>query len=205
MGYNWKDIQKKELEIWEKVGRNADDWNIWWANKFDNYNFLKDYNIKNMIEIGCGPFANNTRIIKDITKCEDITLLDPLLDKYIEKNFSVTDIEAKHLFIPLEEIEDKKYDLVVCINTLDHCFDLKRCVDKLISISNILIIGNDLSNDNDKELTKNDILHPIKPNLPDFENIFNNFESIYKKCLKREEGRNPIAHYSTLLYAGHRR
>jgi hypothetical protein len=69
-----------------------------------------------------------------------------------------------------------------------------------------LIIGQDLSNEQDLVAMKDDggaVGHPIKLDHEWFAPFLDKgFEPIIKKVLSREEGRAPEYHYGELLFAG---
>jgi len=192
----------------------GDDWNYWWKKQFNNYEFLPD-KVENAIELGCGPYTNMRLIIE---KCmpKHIFLSDPLIRTYV--NFSQTFVaymykEGKCIIDdhPIEEcpFADNYFDLTVMINVLDHVMDAELCITKAIAITKpggILLIGQDLTNEEDIERKKGeqeDVGHPIKIDH-EFLNSFleKKFEPILYKILPREEGRNPQAHYGTFIFAG---
>jgi hypothetical protein len=100
------------------------------------------------------------------------------------------------------------FDLAVMINVLDHVCDAEKCMKKIVDIvkaGGVLIIGQDLTNDIDLNLTevKNDIGHPIKVDHNWLDNfLVERFEAIIHNVLPRELGRNPKAHYGTYIFAG---
>lgn len=211
----WAVAQKSELNIWTGRNKDGDDWNSWWASQFNSYNFLKDRNINSILEVGCGPYARNTKIILNIleNKVNTIDLLDPLLQKYINDNLSVTQLikeDTKLFDLPLEEFTDQneKYDLIICINVFDHVYDSDLCINNIynsLKEKGIVIIGQDLTNEEDlkNEIVLNDHIHPIKLDHLFFEKHLKKYSKhIFNKILDRYNGRNPSAHYGTLLYAG---
>jgi SAM-dependent methyltransferase len=215
----WKLAQKFEVHVWSQFSKNGDDWNFWWERNFENYSFLKDKqeNIHDIIEVGCGPYSNNLKIILNNIKFSNIkslTVEDPLLNTYVEMGCSVSELKKSNaVFIPtsIENMNtDKKYDMIICINVLDHVMNAEVCINKLKDILNengILILGQDLTNDNDLKIdrVRNDVGHPIKLEHDYILGNFSDFEKVYFKILNRESGRNPIAHYGTLLLAAKKR
>jgi SAM-dependent methyltransferase len=211
----WKSIsQVEELKIWNNLPSDYDDWNNWWKKHFDDYSFLKGLTFDNYIEVGCGPYAKNTINIFNVLlkNPQNIHFNDPLLNEYIKNRKSIVNLitpETKIESLPLEEIEviDKK-DCVVCVNVLDHVYDLNKCLQNIIDMTSkngLLIFGQDLTNDEDHIKNSKesfDYTHPIRFDLNYIEGFLNNFKPIYKKILKREEGRNPSAHYATILFCG---
>jgi len=86
---------------------------------------------------------------------------------------------------------------------------VKKCFDVMyahLRHGGMLIVGNDLTSDKDLlncPAMRDDPMHPIKM---DFESltafIFGDYRTIFLRVLEREQGRNPKAHYATLLWAG---
>jgi SAM-dependent methyltransferase len=108
----------------------------------------------------------------------------------------------------LEELPYKSgvMDLAVCINVLDHVNDLQECISELTRVikqGGVIIVGQDLSNEDDlvrAPESYEDIGHPMKMDEQILDAmLLNGFEYISRKVLSREEGRNPHAHYGTLL------
>ena len=209
----WVAAQKWELEYWSNHNSDGDDWNYWWKEKFNNYSFLNT-EYASLLEVGCGPFARNTQIIKSIyPDIKKISLSDPLLVDYINSNKEVgifaKNNNCKIYPFPLEELDtDELYDIVVCINVFDHVYDVNTCFDiiyKALNKNGILILGQDLTNEEDFKLcpeTITDVGHPIKLSDDYLSNYLSLYNNIYYKMLPRNEGRNPAAHYGTLLFAG---
>lgn len=155
-------------------------------------------------------------------------LEDPLIELYItqtyEKRFlrffkkeyetNVSKLVRRYNAVvtekKLEELpfQSGTIDLLVCINVLDHVFDFHRCMDQMCRVlkrGGILIIGQDLSNEEDKSLCPeswDDIGHPIKLDENTIADKLRLFKPLMFKILSREEGRNPAAHYGTYLFIG---
>lgn len=195
----------------------GDDWNSWWKDQFDGYRCLPP-TVKNALEVGCGPYTN-LRLMLDTCRPEHIYLSDPLIRTYV--NFKLTfvaEMYRKALCVldnhPLEELPfaDNYFDLSIMINVLDHVRDARLCMDNFIrSIKpgGIVILGQDLSNDEDLDALKRDagaVGHPIKLDYEWFKpQLEESFEPIIHKVLPREQGREPDSHYATLVFAGRKR
>jgi SAM-dependent methyltransferase len=101
--------------------------------------------------------------------------------------------------------KDASTDLVVCINVLDHVRDYDLCMSEMLRVLNkngCLIIGQDLTNDEDFKMcpeTITDVGHPVKVDLDIIRNSLNGMDTLFEKVLPREEGRNPRCHYGTYL------
>ena len=198
-----------------RVGKyRGDDWNLWWKRQFHDYGFLPD-SVMNAIEVGCGPYTNMQHIVQHC-RPQHVFLSDPLIKTYIQFKLAYTaDAYRKGFCIlddhPLEEIpyRDNYFDLVVMINVLDHVENARKCMENVIRITKrggILILGQDLTNNEDLRVLEHDrglVGHPVK--LPEqwfgpF--LSTHFTPVLHRVLSREEGREPSHHYATLIYAG---
>lgn len=108
---------------------------------------------------------------------------------------------------PLEELPycDKSMNLIVSINVFDHVYDFDKCmkeIDRVLAPNGIFVIGQDLSNASDLKQCPDsyrDIGHPIKLDQESIDQHTCQYKKVFYKILKREEGRNPQAHYGTYL------
>ena len=192
----------------------GDDWNLWWKKQFNDYAFLPP-TLDNALEAGCGPYTN-IRLILERCRPNHIVLSDPLIRTYVKFKLTfVADMYRHALCVlddhPLEALPfmDNYFDLTVMINVLDHVRDAGQCMRNLIRVAKpggFVIIGQDLSNDEDFEALHRDpgkIGHPIKLDQAWFESYLGSgFTPVISKVLPREEGRAPESHYATLLFAG---
>lgn len=192
----------------------GDDYNYWWKDKFNEYSFLPS-SVENALEVGCGPYTN-LRLILDRCQPRHIVLSDPLIRTYVK--FRMTFLaelyrEARCILDdhPLEELPfiDNYFDLTVMINVLDHVRDAHQCMEKVTGVTRpggFLVIGQDLTNEEDMEILKADpgaAGHPIKLSKEWFAPYLDRgFEPIIYQILPREEGRAPQCHYGTLIFAG---
>lgn len=132
----------------------------------------------------------------------------PSYVNFLLKIFANSDVNVDLSSAMLENLpyRDGMMDLLVCINVLDHVKDYDLCmqeIDRVLKKGGILIIGQDLSNQEDLNNcpeSYQDIGHPIKVDhfLID-DALSGKYIQVFKKILSRDEGRNPIAHYGTYL------
>lgn len=210
----WREAQKWELNAWLASEKNLEDWNSWWFNNFKNFDYLHSKTFKSLLEVGCGPYCRNTEFFMNIfPSITRVSILDPLLNDYIKNDYYVKSVVKKfnttNFYCALESyLDTKTYDVVICINVLDHVKDTNLCMEKLenaLSPGGVLVLGQDLTNEED---FKNDpgLLtdpgHPIKLDHFYFREKLRNYNHIFQNILPREVGRNPKAHYGTLLYVG---
>jgi len=210
----WQNAQKGELQIWlgeDSRGCN-NDWNNWWFEKFEGYSTLPQ-KINRAIELGCGPYTNIKWILKTC-KASEIYLSDPLIIQYSSMEhgwIKKAPLEYPANFImlnsPVEKIslaEVGHFNLVVMINVLDHVMDATICMDiamKLVGKKGFIVIGQDLTNQDDERRIGKDPLHPIRVDQEFMDKQLVEFKPIFKKILPRHEGRTH-AHCGTYLFIG---
>jgi len=191
----------------------GDDWNNWWMDKFDNYSFLPN-EVENAIELGCGPYTN-VRLMLSRCNIKHLVLSDPLIHTYVKFKYTfVRDMyETASCMLddhPMEQLpyKDNHFDLAIMINVLDHVRDANECMNNLLRVvkpGGIIILGQDLSREEDAEALLNDsglVGHPIKLEAEWFTPWLDTCEPIFEKVLQREEGRNDDKHHATLIFAG---
>lgn len=212
-----KNLIWRVLSVFGLVPKHrGDDWNLWWKNQFNDYTFLPS-TVDNALEVGCGPYTN-LRLIRDHCQPKHIVLSDPLINTYVRFKLTfVAEMYRKAACIlddhPLEALPfaDNYFDLVVMINVLDHVQDGPRCMENLLRVikpGGFLILGQDLSNDEDLEALRKDegaVGHPIKLDEDWFPLYLQSFEPVIHNVLTRAQGRAPDAHYATLVFAGRKR
>lgn len=210
----WQKAQEWELATWLGSPKDSEDWNGWWYDHFKGYEYLNSFNINSILEVGCGPYGKNVKyLLSRLQKVKNVDFLDPLINEYINNNYSITNLinkyNSKMYDNSLEELKvSKKYDCILCINVLDHVKDADACMEKIEELLNeggVLILGQDLTNEEDVKKSPyimEDIGHPIKLDHVFFKDKLKNYKHIFQNILKREHGRNPEAHYGTLIYVG---
>lgn len=207
----WEKAQRTERKHWMEIGKNAkDDRNLYHRDKFDNYKSVSDRVFTNALEVGCGPFTN-LRIVGEFCKIKNCSLNDPLIYSYLShtncaytNNYLILDsrrekkslfdkifrkkIKVKKLFdCAFEDINaEEKYDLVVIINVIEHCYDLELFFNKLVSLlspNGILIFEDKLysiQSLKDDVNTVYDAAHPLRVNKDIIMNFLSkNFEKLY--------------------------
>jgi SAM-dependent methyltransferase len=133
------------LEKWRGV---EDDRNLQHAQDFNGYRVLAGRRFGHAIELGCGPFTN-LRVISDVVPIERVSLLDPLLESYLtlptcrysrqalRMHFSGRMLPvAEAMALPIEDmpVEGRRYDIVVMMNVIEHCFDVGKIFENLLAI-----------------------------------------------------------------------
>lgn len=130
----WATAQCEEAECWTRIGRllrRADYQQIkqqYWLRFLSKLGLSPDaFDGKRVIEIGCGP-SGVFRLIQNASR---YVLVDPLLDLYREISpFDDSLFECAP--IPFEDVQyHQEFDIVLSINSIDHCRDLDVFLDKL--------------------------------------------------------------------------
>jgi hypothetical protein len=86
--------------------------------------------------------------------------------------------------------------------------DADECLAKAVGLvkkGGFFVLGQDLSNEADEKKYPHDVGHPIRLLLEDLTPFLSGYDPIINKVLPLAEGRNPDAHYGTLIYAGRRK
>jgi SAM-dependent methyltransferase len=80
----WRLAQKAEKTYWMIKGlRTRDDRNYHHSSAFKGYQALKGRTFENALELGCGPFTN-LRVMGNNCDIKQASLLDPLIESYLE-------------------------------------------------------------------------------------------------------------------------
>lgn len=133
----WRLAQKIEYKWWERYlkKKNAEDYLQWkiqyWENVLQELSkYIPIPEDKLILDAGCGPAG-----IFIALKGNSVHAIDPLLEKY--RNFphfmpgrsSWVQFETKVIEC-LNEVE--KYDVIFCMNAINHVNDIALCYDKLV-------------------------------------------------------------------------
>ncbi|MBK8913169.1 MAG: class I SAM-dependent methyltransferase [Phycisphaerales bacterium] len=210
----WKRAQQWELALWSDPAarKSGDDWNLWWREQFDGYAALPA-SVDSMIELGCGPFTN-TRLILERCRAERVVCSDPLAERYAElpdcwlsQAAAAGRVELDAHAIEELPLDAGSFDVVVMINVLDHVCDAALCLQRaaaLLRDGGFLVLGQDLSDDEDIRNFPYDIGHPIRLSLEDVERHLTELRPVLRRVLSREEGRSPDGHSGNLILIGRR-
>lgn len=147
-----------------------------------------------ILDAGCGPAG-----IFMALPANRVDALDPLLDKY--KAFphfrpeQYPFVRFRHL--PIEALEEKgKYDLVFCMNAINHVNDIRCCYDKLsasLKPGGLIVVSTDAHR---SRLLKKifqwlpgDLLHPVQLDIREYNNFLlqRNFSILATILIKREK------------------
>lgn len=195
----WEESQRYERRAWMEAGglKAREDRNLAHKNGFENYSVIKGNYFRSVIELGCGPFTNMRHIVKNIW-CQKITLLDPLINDYLThpncayKNKRLGGWFGKKvetIALPIEEFSpEEKFDFVVMINVLEHCFSALKifeCISSITAPNGIIVFHDKLIPDNMiDELVRKvyDTGHPLRIAESIVLNfLYNNYHELFRK------------------------
>ena len=196
----WAEAQYYERKTWcnSPAKGMITDRNEEHFNNFNNYQLLYYVlgNDLSVIELGCGAYTNLRYILPIIEKrVSSVHLLDPLINDYIlnspnctYKNGVLMNCPVKIFDTPIEEFTvSQKYDLVVMINVLDHCYDIDIVFEKILTMlnKNGILVFNERAYKSEqiKEAIETiyDAGHPIRLTEEYLNNKLSPYKSLYSK------------------------
>ncbi len=216
----WEKAQKLELQCWVNEPQDSEDWNAWWAQKFQNYSSLGllSKGFQTVYEVGCGPYAKNVEHVLKALGSPPTKFIysDPLLESYLilnksisrfKNNPNVTLISEPMEKFQLSDLNIEPVDLLICNNVLDHVQSVEKCFEHIYSSlkpGGYFIFGQDLTSleDVQNHPDLDDPMHPIRLDEEVLQPYLQKYNKFFMRVLPREEGRNPEHHYATLLYIG---
>lgn len=221
----WLKAQEFEKKCWDEAWHLGNDWNDWWFEKFNKYEVLEENLPEDVriIEVGCGPFSN-IRLIESSLQYKEklrIHLSDPLIESYlklpkswVKDNVSKEMTESRVVVLDNSQLENLKFennffDLLICINVLDHVQDVVKCfeeISRVIKGNGVLVFGQDLTDwvkrGDPSPKDDRDQGHPIRINQEYCETKLQMYEPLLNKIVT---SRNTKAHYGCLCYIGRKK
>ncbi len=199
MNLRWKIAQYFEARWWRNYlkGKSLPDYLDWKRQYW--FDFLKKIGVEvppnaSVLDAGCGPAG-----IFLVFPENRVTAIDPLLGKYrpIFPHFTDGSLRnARFVEVPLEQLDaSQKYDVVFCLNAINHVADLEVCLKKLREVTRSggrLVLSVDAHNwlffKHIFQLVPGDILHPHQLDLEGYKKrlMENGFQIEAIKPLKRE-------------------
>ena len=184
----WQAAQKYERDTWLVYNPGAtSDRNEQHRDGFGGYAALGD-DLGNVIELGCGPFTNLRHIIPTRTALS-VTLLDPLIKDYMTthpnctyRNSDLNDYPVVPVAKTIEELKTKrKFDTVVMVNVLAHCYNARKVFDKIYSIlaPDGVLVFNELPCTTTPEAFY-DVGHPLQVSEVVIDAFLSEFEPMYR-------------------------
>ncbi|MFN8286608.1 MAG: class I SAM-dependent methyltransferase [Chitinophagales bacterium] len=177
MSFRWKIAQWFELRWWQNylAGKNPAQYRQWkteWWQK----NVLQHVRVNaadTIADLGCGPAGIFMALPNN-----PITAVDPLLNNYIANQF-LKPTDFPNVQFVNQRLEDfnapEKFDLVFCLNCINHVTDIEKCFDVLLNCckpGGRVIVSIDAHNHSFFKhlfrLIPGDILHPHQYNLNEY-------------------------------------
>lgn len=177
----WQLAQKAELKWWQQYlkGKDVSGYHSWkrnyWQGILDAVKAEAPVNEgMDILDAGCGPAG----IFMQLTGCK-VDAVDPLLDQYARElpHFKQEMYPYVRFFSsPLEKYTaDKQYDIVFCMNAINHVSDIQQSYDLLVSMvkpGGKLVVSIDAHNHaffkHLFRLIPGDILHPHQYDLGEY-------------------------------------
>lgn len=178
----WKIAQWFELRWWKAYLRDKDkeeylNWkkNYWSSLLEQISDVVKPEDTLSIADLGCGPAG-----IFIALPAANVTAVDPLLDKYESettffKRSDYTNVEFARTTIE-DFIPKKKFDVVFCMNAINHVSDIERAYDVLTICTNSngkVVVSIDAHNYSFFKhlfrLVPGDVLHPHQYSLREYE------------------------------------
>lgn len=194
----WLQAQIFEESYWMSKGLAAnDDRNYEHLERFLAYKALKGTYAKSVFEIGCGPFTNTRLIVPYLHGVEKIHLLDPLISSYLKhpnctySSNTLCGIPVTLHNMPVEEfLLDEKFDVVIFINVLEHCFNVESIFQKIKNLLNpggTLIFSEAGIESKDVDfISKNqmDVGHPLRVTVEYMNKFLGEFQQEFRSDFK---------------------
>ncbi len=185
MTLRWKIAQWFELQWWRKYLRNKDKeayllWkkNYWLELLHRISASVQIDDSKSVIDLGCGPAGIFIALPKNA-----VTAVDPLLNQYEAQTRFFKRADYPHTLFIQNSIEgfdagSKKYDLVFCMNAINHVADIHSGYEKLKEVCSeqgTIVVSIDAHNHRFFKhlfrLIPGDILHPHQYDLQEYQNL----------------------------------
>lgn len=199
MNLRWKIAQYFEAWWWRRYlrGKSVPDYLNWKRTYW--LDFLKKINLElppdaSVLDAGCGPAG-----IFMVLRNTEVTALDPLLEEYKTLFPYFSDGSLRNVrFVeqPLEQfVAPQQFDLVFCLNAINHVADLDVCLQKLREATRSggrLVLSVDAHNylffKRLFQWLPGDILHPHQFDLADYKRQLaaNGFQIQQEMRMKKE-------------------
>jgi len=178
----WKIAQATEIRWWKNyLGQKPKATYLQWKKSYWE-ELLRKINValtpgQAVLDAGCGPAG-----IFTILEAQKTDAVDPLLQQYEQQleHFSRADYPTiNFIHAPLEEFNPgRQYDVVFCLNAINHVADLELCFDKLSALTKsdgLLVVSIDAHNYSFFKtifrLLPGDILHPHQYDLAEYQKM----------------------------------
>lgn len=197
----WKIAQFFEKNWWKNYLKKKDkeDYLQWkkkyWLNFLEKFSF-KFNDKQTVLDVGCGPAG--TFILSNTENAKNWTAVDPLINTYKKLVvFNRADYpKVEFINSSFETFQtEKKYDVIFCINAINHFINIENNLQKLNSVLNnegLIILSTDTHNYKFLKWILYslplDILHPHQYTDSEYEQMFmqENLKVAQKVLIKKE-------------------
>ncbi len=182
MSLRWRVAQFFEMQWWKRylAGKEKPHYLAWKKNYWRTFlgtSAIEVTHDARVLDAGCGPAG-----IFTILDTQTVDALDPLLEKYqaVLPHFNPADYpKVRFISQALEDYSpEQPYDIVFCLNAINHVADLPRCLDRLVALTRpngILAVSIDAHNykwiKRLFQIIPGDILHPHQYDLPAYQEM----------------------------------
>jgi len=200
MSWKWKLAQKLEFIWWQRYFRKKDtsvylDWKKrYWQDLLEKQSgFLPLPDNSMILDAGCGPSG-----IFLVLEGNRVDAIDSLLDKYeLLPHFQPENVSwTTFRKLPIEGLkETDKYDVIFCLNAINHVNNLSLCYDTLVAAlkpNGYLIISTDAHRHTYLkkifQMIPGDMLHPVQLDIHEYEQLLTerDMHIVRTSLLKRE-------------------
>jgi len=198
--WKWKLAQTLEYKWWQNYlqKKDATEYLQWKSHYWQEVlltvsKYVAIPSSQTILDAGCGPAG-----IFIILKGNTVDAIDPLLNKYetlphyTPEKYPWTQFKS----IPIEALnETEKYDIIYCMNAINHVNDIEKCYDNLVKSlkpNGFLIISTDAHRHNFLkkifQLIPGDMLHPVQLDIEEYNALLQkrNMEIIQDILYKQE-------------------
>lgn len=200
MHLRWRFAQFFERIWWRQYLRkkNIKNYLHWKKNYWNAFLGKTGVNLSagcHILDAGCGP-AGIFSVLTDAR----VDALDPLLERYESElpYFDRADFpQVRFYALPLESFQpESPYDVVFCLNVINHVDDIDRCLDRLVAILNPgghLVLSVDAHKRNWLQRlfqwVPADILHPHQHTRMQYEKMLTQRQMVLKRSAVLKKGR----------------
>ncbi len=199
MNWRWKIAQAAEIRWWERYlqKKPVAEYQNWkreyWQKLLDKIDVAPKAG-QHILDAGCGPAGVFMALPNN-----PVDAVDPLLDQYAEKlsHFSKENYSNVSFYnSPLEQFAPAQpYDIVFCLNAINHVADLDLCFDNLLQATapgGTLVVSIDAHNYSFfKYIFKTipgDILHPHQYDLKEYQSMLTTRNCSIEKTTLMDKG-----------------
>jgi 2-polyprenyl-3-methyl-5-hydroxy-6-metoxy-1,4-benzoquinol methylase len=182
-GWKWKLAQKLEYKWWQQYLKNKDvDGYLQWKTQYWQEmlaavaQYMPAMENRSVLDAGCGPAG-----IFIALNHHQVDAIDPLLEKYRElPHFQEERFPwVRFRNLSLEQLDENgRYDIIYCLNAINHVNDLALCYDNLVRAlkpGGYLVLSTDAHrNGLLKKIFQwlpGDMLHPVQLDIREYGNL----------------------------------